>query len=81
MQNKERGWMGKWYVLGFTYHMVYILWLSSWNMIKQQWVAREELLEVLDGSGPESRAACSSSREIPRGKAPDFRGPIIWLSR
>lgn len=65
--------MGKWYVLSFTYRMAYILWLSSGNVIKQQWVAREELLEVLDGSEPESKAACSSSQEVPWDKAPDLR--------
>lgn len=37
--------------------MAYIHWFSSWNVIKQELLAREELLEVLDGSEPESRAA------------------------
>lgn len=61
--------------------MAYIHWLSSWKVIKQEWVAREELLEVLDGSEPESRAACSSSHQEPQTEAPDLRVSVIWLSR
>lgn len=79
LQNKKRGWVVNWYVPSFTYHIVHILWLSSRSMIKQQ--AGEELQKGMAGSKPKSRAACRGSQEGPRGKAPDFKVPVIRRPR